>query len=237
MALQAARELLENAAGSLPAAILAALPSGFYDYLVTGGLRIDHVDPQRMLCSITVPHRLLSHGGVLDNGVTASLVDIIGSAAFFAAGCPTTGVSVDISISYLEAAYADWAMGGKTRTRAAPEEAVDLQVLKSFLEKAAADSVPEAALPSKFFDNFIVRGIRIDHVDPRRVLCSMALPPLLLNNGNFLDSGAVASLVDIMGSAALFAAGYPTTGVSTDINISYLDAAHVDVSITPYSVS
>jgi acyl-coenzyme A thioesterase 13 len=42
------------------------------------------------------------HGGAL-----ASLVDLVGSAAFFAGGSPTTGVSLEITVSYLKAARAN----------------------------------------------------------------------------------------------------------------------------------
>jgi acyl-coenzyme A thioesterase PaaI-like protein len=42
------------------------------------------------------------HGGAL-----ASLVDLVGSAVFFAGGSPATGVSLEITISYLNAARAN----------------------------------------------------------------------------------------------------------------------------------
>ena len=42
------------------------------------------------------------HGGAL-----ASLVDLLGSAVFFAGGSPVTGVSLDITVSYLGAACAN----------------------------------------------------------------------------------------------------------------------------------
>ena len=36
-----------------------------------------------------------------------------------------------------------------------------------------------------------------------------------------------------MGSAVIFTLGAPATGVSVEINVSYLDAAYVDVSFYP----
>ena len=42
-------------------------------------------------------------------------------------------------------------------------------------------------------------------------------------------SAAVASLVDLVGSAAIFAGGSPTTGVSLDITVAYLSAARANV--------
>jgi hypothetical protein len=53
------------------------------------------------------------------------------------------------------------------------------------------------------------------------------------NGGNFLHGGATATLVDLVGSAAIFTVGAPATGVSVEINVSYLDAAFADVGISP----
>jgi hypothetical protein len=53
------------------------------------------------------------------------------------------------------------------------------------------------------------------------------------NTGNFLHGGATATLVDLVGSAVIFTVGAPATGVSVEINVSYLDAAYVDVSFYP----
>ena len=39
----------------------------------------------------------------------------------------------------------------------------------------------------------------------------------------------MASLVDLVGSAVIFAGGSPVTGVSLDITISYLGAARANV--------
>lgn len=53
------------------------------------------------------------------------------------------------------------------------------------------------------------------------------------NSGNFLHGGATATLVDMVGSAVIYTVGAPVTGVSVEINISYLDAAFADVSDYP----
>jgi acyl-coenzyme A thioesterase 13 len=37
----------------------------------------------------------------MHGGAVASLVDLVGSAVFFAGGSPTTGVSVEITVSFL----------------------------------------------------------------------------------------------------------------------------------------
>lgn len=51
------------------------------------------------------------------------------------------------------------------------------------------------------------------------------------NAGNFLHGGATASLVDMVGSAAIYSVGAPTSGVSVEINVSYLDAAFAEVIV------
>ena len=50
------------------------------------------------------------------------------------------------------------------------------------------------------------------------------------NAGNFLHGGATATLVDLVGSAVIYTYGVSSSGVSVEINVSYLDAAYVDVS-------
>jgi acyl-coenzyme A thioesterase 13 len=45
-----------------------------------------------------------------------------------------------------------------------------------------------------------------------------------------MHGGAVASLVDLVGSAVIFAGGSPTTGVSLEITVSYLNAMRANVS-------
>ncbi|KAK1323345.1 hypothetical protein QJS10_CPA02g00525 [Acorus calamus] len=114
-------------------------------------------------------------------------------------------------------------------------EKTDLKAVKDSLERAGdivnlSDSSTDS-LPPQFYQRFIVHGIRVDHIDPGRVVCSLKVPPRLLNTGNFMHGGATASLVDVIGSAAIFAAGYRTSGVSLEISISYLDAAYVGEEI------
>lgn len=102
----------------------------------------------------------------------------------------------------------------------------DLKAVRDSLEKAAEVVVSPAtldALPSKFYDLFVIKGLQIDAVEPGRLLCSMTVPRRLLNSGNFMHGGATASLIDLIGSA-VFATLGNNTGVSLEINISYLDA-------------
>uniref|UniRef100_A0A0D9V8M2 Acyl-coenzyme A thioesterase 13 n=1 Tax=Leersia perrieri TaxID=77586 RepID=A0A0D9V8M2_9ORYZ len=79
--------------------------SKLYDVLTVAGLRVDAIEPGRLLCSFTVPPRLTNASSKrMHGGAMASLVDLVGSAVFFAGGSPTTGVSVDITVSYVHAA-------------------------------------------------------------------------------------------------------------------------------------
>ncbi|KAI4336433.1 hypothetical protein L6164_014962 [Bauhinia variegata] len=59
----------------------------------------------------------------------------------------------------------------------------------------------------------------------------MKVPTRFLNCGNSLHGGATATLVDLVGSASISTIGSPRTGVSVEINVSYLDAAYVDEDI------
>ncbi|KAJ3675218.1 hypothetical protein LUZ60_004260 [Juncus effusus] len=83
------------------------LPDHFFDMFVLHGLSIDAVDSGRVLCSFVVPPRFSSSpssGGCLRGGVIASLADIVGSAVIHSAGIPTSGVSLEISTSFLDSA-------------------------------------------------------------------------------------------------------------------------------------
>lgn len=111
---------------------------------------------------------------------------------------------------------------------------MDLQAVKELLEGSGEKVVTASSvkdLPSGFYDSFIMHGIHVDLIEPGHILSSFKTPRRLLNTGNFLHGGATASLVDLMGSAAIFTVGAPTSGVSVEINISYLDSAYLDEEI------
>ncbi|KAK9167680.1 hypothetical protein Scep_002871 [Stephania cephalantha] len=85
------------------------------------------------------------------------------------------------------------------------------------------DSIDE--LSDGFFNSFIMEGLQVDLMEPGRVVCSLTVPHRLLNTANFLHGGAIASLIDLVGSAALHTVGATSSGSSLEINISYLDSA------------
>ncbi|XP_038986707.1 acyl-coenzyme A thioesterase 13-like [Phoenix dactylifera] len=105
---------------------------------------------------------------------------------------------------------------------------MDLEAVRSSLEASGGDT---DALPPRFFDEFVLHGLRIDLVEPGRVLCSMPVPPRLTSGGSFLHGGVTATLVDLIGSAVFYSIGLPTCGVSLEITVSYMDAAFIKEEI------
>ncbi|XP_026429711.1 acyl-coenzyme A thioesterase 13-like [Papaver somniferum] len=109
---------------------------------------------------------------------------------------------------------------------------MNLESVKKLLETTASSEWEEIYdLPGSSFDPLIIQGIKVDLVEPGRIICSMKVPPRLLNSGNSLNGGAMASLVDIIGAAAKYTAGAEASGVSVGINISYLDYVYLDEEI------
>uniref|UniRef100_A0A803M9E8 Thioesterase domain-containing protein n=1 Tax=Chenopodium quinoa TaxID=63459 RepID=A0A803M9E8_CHEQI len=49
-----------------------------------------------------------------------------------------------------------------------------------------------------------------------------------MNTANTLHGGAIAFLVDLVGSAVVFTVGAPSNSVSVEVNVSYLDTALPD---------
>ncbi|XP_057421709.1 uncharacterized protein LOC130715606 [Lotus japonicus] len=110
---------------------------------------------------------------------------------------------------------------------------MNLDSVKKFLEKKGETASMVDGLPPKFLEPLTLSSLHVDLIEPGRVVCSMKIPPRLLNGGNSLHGGATATLVDVVGSAAIPTVGYSSasTGVSVEINVSYLDAAYVDEEI------
>nr|CAD1838780.1 unnamed protein product [Ananas comosus var. bracteatus] len=105
---------------------------------------------------------------------------------------------------------------------------MELDAVKRSLEAAAAETLPTpslSSLPSRFYDAFVLRGLRVDAAERGRLLCSLS------NTGNFLHGGATASLIDLVGSAAFYTAGATTRGAPLEMSISYLDAAYAHEEI------
>ncbi|XP_062225691.1 uncharacterized protein LOC133924256 isoform X2 [Phragmites australis] len=76
----------------------------FYDPFVLSGVGVESAEHGRLLCSFVVTPRLASSAGYLRSGVTATLADQVGSAVFYCSGLASSGVSVEISVSYVDVA-------------------------------------------------------------------------------------------------------------------------------------
>ncbi|KAJ0463447.1 putative acyl-CoA hydrolase [Helianthus annuus] len=111
---------------------------------------------------------------------------------------------------------------------------MDYEWVKNYLEKtrSGASSNDIVSVPSSLFEPLIMSGLKVDLIERGRVICSMKVPPRLLNVDNSLHGGAIAALVDVVGGTAFPTINNNTnTGVSMEINVSYLDAACVGVCI------
>ncbi|XP_022148426.1 acyl-coenzyme A thioesterase 13 isoform X1 [Momordica charantia] len=100
------------------------------------------------------------------------------------------------------------------------------------LTKEESDAVEKLAVrPRKagekcFFTFFALRGIRVDRVHPGLVVCTFKVPPRLTDRSGKLASGAIANLVDEVGSSVIYDEALPEP-VSVDMSISYLSTAAV----------
>ncbi|XP_042501112.1 acyl-coenzyme A thioesterase 13-like [Macadamia integrifolia] len=112
---------------------------------------------------------------------------------------------------------------------------MDLDSVKRLLEREGEENESASidAVPNKlpFFDRFILQGIQLDVIEPGRLVCSMKVPRSLVNSDNFLHGGVTGTLVDIVGALTMETVGAHETGVSVEINITYLDAAFPDEEI------
>ncbi|KAM5587284.1 hypothetical protein ABKV19_005951 [Rosa sericea] len=117
-------------------------------------------------------------------------------------------------------------MATETKSTKGDHVQIDMQSARRYLEKEGKTAASMDTLPEKFFEPFIMKGIQVDRIERGTIVCSFKVPPRLLNGGGFLHGGATATLVDLVGSAAIFTVGAPTVGVSVEINVSYLDSAY-----------
>ncbi|KAL6282833.1 hypothetical protein ACE6H2_013762 [Prunus campanulata] len=81
-----------------------------------------------------------------------------------------------------------------------------MESVKKFLEKEGEMVMTMDGLPNKFFESFILKGIKVDLLEPGRIVCSFKVPPRLLKGGNFMHGGAYAYLgveVEIEAKAAV----------------------------------
>ncbi|KAL5580823.1 hypothetical protein UlMin_013265 [Ulmus minor] len=107
---------------------------------------------------------------------------------------------------------------------------------KEFLQLSNEDSklVSRLSVPairpgadSSFYEDFALKGIRVDRVEPGLVACTFKVPPRLTDRNGRLASGAIANLVDEAGGAVVHVEGLPMN-VSVDMSISFISTAKVN---------
>ncbi|KAK8352473.1 hypothetical protein V6Z12_A05G096500 [Gossypium hirsutum] len=81
-----------------------------------------------------------------------------------------------------------------------------------------------------FYEDFALRGIRVDTVQPGFVSCTLKVPPRLSDKSGNLAKGAVANLVDEVGAAVVHVEGLPMN-VSVDMSISFLGTAKLNLLV------
>ncbi|KAL0389100.1 UNVERIFIED_CONTAM: hypothetical protein Scaly_0267100 [Sesamum calycinum] len=113
-----------------------------------------------------------------------------------------------------------------------------MEKAREFLEKGAAgDGAARVSgltfpphkphLLSSFYEYFILRGVRVDRVQPGCISLSFRVPPRLTDGDGNLARGAIASLIDEIGAAVINEGGQPMD-VSVDMSISYISAAKMN---------
>ncbi|KAK9065825.1 hypothetical protein SSX86_015226 [Deinandra increscens subsp. villosa] len=78
-----------------------------------------------------------------------------------------------------------------------------------------------------FYEDFTLRGIRVDRFQPGSISCSFTVPPRLTDRNGNLAVGAIANLVDEIGATVVHEKDAPMN-VSVDMSISYLSTAKID---------
>ncbi|XP_062015214.1 uncharacterized protein LOC133731810 [Rosa rugosa] len=78
-----------------------------------------------------------------------------------------------------------------------------------------------------FYEDFALKGIRVDRVEPGLVVCTFKVPPRLTDRSGKLANGAIANLVDEVGGAVVHVEGLPMS-VSVDMSISVMSTAKLN---------
>ncbi|KAI3806455.1 hypothetical protein L1987_22360 [Smallanthus sonchifolius] len=78
-----------------------------------------------------------------------------------------------------------------------------------------------------FYEDFTLRGIRVDQFQPGSISCSFTVPPRLTDRNGNLAVGAIANLVDEIGATMVHEKDVPMN-VSVDMSISYLSTAKLN---------
>ncbi|KAI8368061.1 esterase [Blakeslea trispora] len=72
------------------------------------------------------------------------------------------------------------------------------------------------------YDSVVLPGLKILHTEEGRVRAELEVEKKHLNRLGSVHGGLLATVIDVAGSLAIASKGLYATGVSTDINISYI---------------
>ncbi|GJZ65229.1 thioesterase superfamily protein [Tanacetum coccineum] len=78
-----------------------------------------------------------------------------------------------------------------------------------------------------FYDDFALKGIKVDQLRHGFISCSLTVPPRLTDRNGDMAGGAIANLVDLIGGALLHEKDAPMK-VSVDMSIAYLSKAKLN---------
>ncbi|KAG8064561.1 hypothetical protein GUJ93_ZPchr0004g40405 [Zizania palustris] len=110
---------------------------------------------------------------------------------------------------------------------------MDQEAVRRTLEPTASSKEIAGSLShlAHLYDAFVISGVRIEAAEHGRLLCSFVVTPRIANPSGYLLSGVTATLADQLGSGVLFCSGVGTSGVSLEINLSYVDVASIGEEI------
>ncbi|KAH8154235.1 uncharacterized protein LAJ45_02003 [Morchella importuna] len=83
-------------------------------------------------------------------------------------------------------------------------------------------SVWTSFLESSGLEPRLLQNLKLTHAEPGKVSFELAVEKQHTNRLGILHGGTIASMVDLGGSLAVASKGLYSTGVSTDINVTYL---------------
>ncbi|KAI3678215.1 hypothetical protein L6452_37500 [Arctium lappa] len=104
-----------------------------------------------------------------------------------------------------------------------------LRVTQQDADRVARLSVPPQPPEAfhSFYEEFTLKGIRVDRFQPGSISCSFTVPSRLTDRNGNLAVGAIASLVDEVGATMVYEKDVPMN-VSVDMSISYLSTAKLN---------
>ncbi|KAA3489659.1 Acyl-coenzyme A thioesterase 13 [Gossypium australe] len=229
----------------------------FYEDFALRGIRVDSVRPGFVSCTFRVPPRLTDKSGNLATGAVANLVDEVGGAIVHVEGLTmNVSVDMSISFLGTAKLNDEIQITSKVLGRRGSYSGTIVLVrnkvtgeliaegrhslfdkhAKEFLQlnKEVAESVSRLNIqPTRvgfqcsFYEDFALRGIRVDTVQPGFVSCTLKVPSRLTDKSGNLAKGAVANLVDEVGAAVVHVEGLPMN-VSVDMSISFLGTAKLN---------